>query len=184
MCGLLRQAGGKLSGDVIAIYKYLKHRRTRKFRPIYAKEPLCHRYEWTMDTLTADHIIFKQHSQVLNRFQAWENTSQVFSILSSRKRLIDTYIIGDDPVEAGDPGVPLQSWGTWSGLEDTVKICKKLKSSKMRLIDTKLKLVLLIYCFAIFLWNMSFTVGGIITIFAQKIYVYYFCCKKKINKQF
>lgn len=38
-----------------------------------------------------------------------ENTFQVFSILSSRKRLIDTYIIGDDPVEAGDPRVPLQS---------------------------------------------------------------------------
>lgn len=29
MCGLLRQAGGKLSGGVIAVHKYLKQRRTR-----------------------------------------------------------------------------------------------------------------------------------------------------------
>lgn len=32
MCGLLRKARGKLSGGVIAVYKYLKQRRTREIQ--------------------------------------------------------------------------------------------------------------------------------------------------------
>lgn len=50
-CGLLTQAGRNLSGDVNAVYKYVKQR----YRSIYTKEePLWHRYEWTMNTFAAE----------------------------------------------------------------------------------------------------------------------------------